>query len=84
MSERDRLRELVETLPPQQVHALLTLLDSAPMCDEDFARLLAEAPEEHVDEETVDRVLASGAEAGETISHEELKRRLGLATKPGL
>ncbi len=84
MSERDRLRELVETLPPQQVHALLTLLDSAPMCDDDFARLLAEAPEEDVDEETADRVLASGAEAGDTISHHELKRRLGLATKPGL
>jgi hypothetical protein len=85
MSELERLREIIETLPPQQVHALLTLLDSPlAMNDADFARLLANVPAEDVDQETAGRILAADAEAGATISHEELKRRLGLATKPGL
>jgi len=49
-----------------------------PINDEEFARRLAEAPEEEVDEETVTRILAAEADAGETVSHGELKRRLGL------
>ena len=79
MSELDRLREIIDRLPPQQVHALLTLL--APpqhISDEEFARRLAEAPEEEVDEETAARILAAEAEPGESISHVELMRRLGL------
>jgi hypothetical protein len=85
MSELDRLRELIDALPPQRVHALLTLLDPPPsISDGEFARLLAETPEEDVDEQTAARVLASEAEPGETISHGELKRRLGFATEPSL
>jgi len=79
MSDLDRLHEIIDALPPQQVHALVTLLAPLqPIGDEEFARRLAEAPEEEVDEETAVRILASEAEQGESISHGELKRRLGL------
>jgi len=79
MSELDRLHEIIDALPPQQVHALLTLLvPPQPIGDEEFARRLAEAPEEEVDEETIARILAAEAERGESISHGELKQRLGL------
>jgi hypothetical protein len=79
MSDLERLHEIIDTLPPQQIHALLTLLKSVqPVSDEEFARRLAEAPEEEVDEQTVTRILAAEAEEGETVSHGELKRRLGL------
>jgi hypothetical protein len=79
MTDLARLHEIIDDLPPQQVHALLTLLDSPkPIGDEEFARRLAEAPEEEVDEETIARVLAAEAERGESISHGELKQRLGL------
>jgi hypothetical protein len=47
----------------------LDLLEaSQPISDGEFARRLAEAPEEEVDEETVARVLAAEAERGEIIS----------------
>ena len=79
MSDLDRLHEIIDTLPPQQIHALLALLDTPQSVDdEEFARRLAEAPEEAVDEETAGRILAAEAEQGESISHNELKRRLGL------
>lgn len=79
MSDVERLHEIIDTLPPQQVHALLKLLESAqPMSDEEFARRLANAPEEEADEETVARILAAEAEPGEMVSHDELKQRLGL------
>ena len=79
MSDRERLHEIIETLPPQQVHALLTLLESAQaVSDEDFARRLAEAPEEETDQETMARILAAEVEQGEVVSHGELKQRLGL------
>jgi len=79
VSDLDRLHEIIDTLPPRQIHALLTLLDKAQSVDdEEFARRLAEAPEAAVDEETAARILAAEAEPGENISHNELKRRLGL------
>jgi len=79
MSDLDRLHEIINALPPRQVHALLTLLaPPQPISDEEFARRLAEAPEEEVDEGTAARILAAEAEPGEIISHGELKQRLGL------
>ena len=79
MSDLERLHEIIDTLLPRQVHALLTLLESTqPIGDEEFARRLAEAPGEEVDEETVTRILAAEAEQGEMVSHVELKQRLGL------
>ncbi len=79
MSERERLHELIDALPPQQVQALLALLDTRePIGDEEFARRFAEIPQEEVDEETVARILAAEAEQGDNISHPELKQRLGL------
>jgi len=79
MSDVDRLHEIIDALPPQQVHALLTLLAPAqPIGDEEFARRLAMAPDEEVDERTIARILAAETEQGEMISHGELKQRLGL------
>ena len=79
MSDRDRLHEIIDALPPQQVHALLTLLaPHQPISDEEFARRLAEVEEEEADEETAARSVAAEAEPGESISHDELKQRLGL------
>ena len=79
MSDLDRLHEIIDALPPQQVHALLTLLATPqPISDEEFARRLAEAPEEEVDEATAARILAAEAERGEIISHGEVSQRLGL------
>ena len=79
MSDLDRLHEIIDTLPPRQIDALLALLDTRqPISDDEFVRRLAEAPEEEVDEESTARVLAAEAELGENISHEELMQRLGL------
>ena len=79
MSDLERLHEIIDDLPPQQVHALLTLLaPPRPISNEEFAYRLAEAPEEEVDEETTSRILAAEAEQGEAISNEELKHRLSL------
>jgi hypothetical protein len=79
MSDLDRLHAIIDALPPQHVHALLTLLvPPQAISDEEFARRLAEAPEEEVDEETTANILAAEAEHGESISHGELKQRLGL------
>jgi hypothetical protein len=78
MNDTTRLHEIVDTLPPQQVRALLTLLEVRPISDDEFAMRLAEAPEEDVDEETIARVLAAETEPGDNIPHAELKRQLGL------
>ena len=78
MNDTTRLHEIVDTLPPQQVRALLTLLEVRRISDDEFAMRLAEAPEEDVDEETIARVLAAETEPGDNISHAELKRQLGL------
>ena len=79
MSDLERLHEIIDALPAQQVHALLTLLaPPPPISDEEFGRRLAETPEEEVDEETAARILAAESELGESISHGELKQRLGL------
>jgi hypothetical protein len=78
MNDTTRLHEIVDTLPPQQVRALLTLLEVRPISDDEFAMRLAEAPEEDVDEETIARVLAAETEPGDNTSHAELKRQLGL------
>jgi hypothetical protein len=79
MRDVDRLHEIIDALPPQKVHALLTLLaPPQPISDEEFARRLAMAPEEEVDEGTIARIFAAEAEHGEIISHGELKQRLGL------
>jgi hypothetical protein len=79
MSDLDRLHEIIDALPQQRVQALLALLAPLrPITDEEFARRLAEAPEEEVDDETMARILAAEGEKGEIISHAEMKQRLGL------
>jgi hypothetical protein len=79
MSDPDRLHEIRDALPPRQIEALLALLDTRqPVSNEEFARGLADVPEEEVDKESCVRILAAEAENGENISHEELMQRLGL------
>jgi hypothetical protein len=79
MSDRERLHEIIDNLSPGQIRALLKLLEPGPrVTDKEFNRRLAEAPEEEVDEETVGRVLGAEAEQGEIVSHDVLRRRLGL------
>ena len=79
MSDLERLHEIIDALPPAQVHALLTLLaPPQPIGNEEFARRLAMAAEEEVDDGTAARILAAEGERGEIISHGELKQRLGL------
>lgn len=78
MSDRELLHEIIDALPPQQVHALLTILAPQPISDEEFARRLALAPEEDVDEETAARILAAESEDDIAISHDQLKQQLGL------
>ena len=77
MCDRDRLHEIIDSLPQQQVQALLALLEPGQSIGE-FAWRLAEAPEEETDDETVARILAAEGEPGEIVSHGELKQRLGL------
>ncbi|MCX6619273.1 MAG: hypothetical protein NTZ98_24650 [Acidobacteria bacterium] len=72
----DRLHEMIERLPPRQIRALLTLLDTLqPISDEELAQRLSESPPEKVDDETSARILAAETEQGENVSHDELKRR---------
>ena len=79
MSDLERFHEIIDALPPQQVHALLTLLAlPPPIGDEEFGRRLAEAREEDAGEETAARILAAEAERGEIVSYGDLKQRLGL------
>jgi len=53
MSDMDRLHDLIERLPPRQIRALPTLLDTIqPISDEEFAQRLSESPPEEVDDET--------------------------------
>jgi muconolactone delta-isomerase len=79
VSDIDRLHDLIERLPPRQIRTLLTLLDTIqPISDEEFAHRLSESAPEEVDDETSARILAAETEQGENVSHDELKRRLGL------
>ena len=78
MNDLDRLHDIIDTLPPQQIQALLTILDTSQCSDVEFARRLAEAPDEEIDAETAAKILAAEAEPGECISIHEMKRQLGL------
>jgi len=67
MSESERLHEIIDALPPYQVHALLTLLEAAPaLSNEEFARRLAAVPEEDADEETAIALRAAMAKLANT------------------
>ncbi len=61
MSDLDRLHKIIDALPPQQIHALLTFLDTGEsISDEEFRRRLEAASEEEVDEETLARIVLLG------------------------
>ena len=81
MSGLERLIEIVCLLPPAKIQALLTVVEQMTgyVSDEDFLRSINSAPRLEVDEETSAELRAALAERGATISHEQLKRELGLA-----
>jgi hypothetical protein len=70
-TQLERLHQLIEELPAEQVMALLTLLEPMTRVREDEAF-------DEIDEATVQRVLAAEQEPGENISLDEMKRRLNL------
>lgn len=79
MSDRDQLHVIIDSLPPSQVQALLTLLAPAQgVSHDEFARRMAEAPEAEVDAETASMLLAAEAEPGENRPLSDIKRQLGL------
>ncbi|MBI3684627.1 MAG: hypothetical protein HY235_30010 [Acidobacteria bacterium] len=81
MSELDRLIEIARALPPLKVHALLTVAEQMTdyVSDDEFLRKINSAPAIDVDDETAAELRLALAERGATISHEKLKRELGLA-----
>ena len=80
MSELERLIEIARALPSAKVHALLTVAEQ--MTDylpaEQFLRKINSLSPLDVDEETAAELRAALSDRGETISHEELKRKLAL------
>ena len=80
MSELERLIEIARLLPPAKVHALLSVAEQMTdyVSDEEFLRKINSAPPLDVDEETAAELRAALSERGETVSHEELKNKLGL------
>jgi hypothetical protein len=80
MSDLERLIEIARVLPPAKVHALLTVAEQMTdyVSDEEFLQKINSAPALDVDVETAEELRIALGERGETISHEELKRKLGL------
>ena len=80
MSDLERLIEIARELPPAKVHALLTVAEQMTgyVSDEEFLEKINSAPPLDVDEQTAEELRAALSERGETVSHEELTRRLGL------
>jgi hypothetical protein len=80
MSDLERLIEIARALPPAKIHALLTVAKRMTdyVSDEEFLRKIGSAPPLDVDEQTAAELRAALSEHGETVSHEELKRQLGL------
>lgn len=80
MSDLDRLIEIARLLPPAKVHALLTVAEQMTdyVSEEEFLSKINSAPPIDVDEETGRALRTALSDRGETITHEELKRELGL------
>ena len=80
MSELDRLIEIARVLPAEKVHALLTVAEQLTdyVSDEEFLGKINSASPLEVDDETAAELRTALSERGETISHEELKRKLAL------
>ena len=80
MSDLERLIEIVRSLPPPKIQALLTVAErmTEPVSDEEFLRKINAAPPLDVDQETAAELRSTLRERHETISHEELKHELDL------
>lgn len=83
MTPRDRLRQLVETLPESHIPAAEGLLESLRLAPDPVAWALAHAPldaegEDSEGEQVAVEEARAEAERGEAIPQEELERRLGL------
>ena len=80
MSELERLVQIAQGLPPEKVHALLAVAEQMTdsVSDEEFLRKVNFAPAIDIDKETAAELRSALAERGATISHDRLKRELGL------
>ncbi len=80
MSPREHLHQLVEQVPEGEVHAAERFLEY--LCAEPVLRALANAPLDDEPETEEERQAVEEAREslrrGEGISHEELRRELGL------
>jgi hypothetical protein len=74
------LIEIARELPPAKVHALLKVAEQMTeyVSDERFLGEINSTPPLDVDEETAEKLRAVLSGRAETISHEELKHKLGL------
>ena len=81
MATKDRLHRMVDALPEEDVPAAEKALESVRL--ERVRRALAEAPEDDEPLTEAEREAIQEAEedvrAGRLVSHEEVKRRLGLS-----
>jgi len=80
MNDLERLIEIARALPPVKIHALLSVAEqmTPEMTDDEFFRRINSAPAVDVDEVTATDLRTALAERGATITHEDLKRELGL------
>jgi hypothetical protein len=80
MSDLERLIEVAQALPPAKIHALLTVAEQMTdsVSEDEFSRKLNSADPADIDSETAQELRSALAERGATITHEELKRDLGL------
>lgn len=82
MAGRDALHELVDALPERDVPTVSRILEALNLTADPVARSLARAPlDDEPDDDDFDGGLGEArreAEEGRLLSHDELKRELGL------
>jgi hypothetical protein len=82
MTRREALHKLVDTLPERDLPTASRVLEALSLTVDPVARSLALAPfDDEPDDDDFDDGLTEArleAEDGRTLSHEELKRELGL------
>jgi hypothetical protein len=82
MAGRDALHKLVDALPEHDVPAVSRILEALNLTADPVARSLAMAPlDDEPDDDDFDGGLSEArreAEEGQLLSHDEIKRELGL------
>ena len=82
MTGRDTLHKLVDALPERELATAIRVLEALSLCADPVARSLAMAPfDDEPDDDDFDGGLTEArrdAREGRLISHQEVKRELGL------